>query len=63
MADLPPWPASGFGLARVKEEGAPIHPDDLDWEHPPGSGCVACQAKYDKQLQAWQAWEAQKAKA
>lgn len=45
---------TGFGLARIKREGAPIHPDDVDWEHPPGSGCLRCQAKYDRQLKAWQ---------
>ena len=42
---------TGFGLAKIKAEGAPQHPDDYDWEHPPGSGCEKCQRKYERALQ------------
>lgn len=47
----------GLGMARVKQEGAPLHPDDLIWEHPPGSGCQKCKDKYDRQLKAWKDWQ------
>jgi len=44
---------TGFGLGRIKIEGAPQHPDDYDWEHPPGSGCVQCQERYDRALKRY----------
>jgi hypothetical protein len=40
----------GFGLVSLKQEGAPQHPDEYDWEHPPGSGCEQCRGKYDRAL-------------
>ena len=47
----------GFGLAKIKTEGAPQHPDDYDWEHPPGSGCKTCQSKYDRALKRYLEYE------
>lgn len=35
----------GFGLAHLKGEGAPIHPDDM--------GCVLTDEQYNKQLEAY----------
>lgn len=49
----------GFGLVRVPEEGAPMHPDDLTWECDL-SNCKKCKAKYDRQLKAWEAHESRK---
>lgn len=43
----------GLGTVHLKQEGAPVHPDDVDWEHPNGSGCAKCQEKYDRQLKAY----------
>lgn len=44
---------SSFGFARLKKEGSPVHPEDMDWEHPPGSGCKKCEERYKKQLAAY----------
>lgn len=46
----------GFGLARLKVEGAPVHPDDMTWEHY-GEECAACARRYQKQLEACLKWE------
>jgi len=47
---------SVFGLARIKEEGAPIHPDDLEWECDIDV-CAACRRRYDEQLERWRQHE------
>lgn len=44
--------SSGFGLARVKAEGSPEHPDDWIWECDL-TVCDACKARYDRQLKAY----------
>jgi len=44
---------TGFGLAHIKQEGAPAHPDDYTWEHPPGSGCEKCQRNYERALKKY----------
>ena len=44
---------TGFGLVKLKVEGAPADPDDYDWEHPPGSGCKQCQDRYDRALKRY----------
>jgi hypothetical protein len=41
-----------FGLARIKEEGAPAHPEDV-YIH---CGCVKCEEKWQKQLEAYNKW-------
>lgn len=46
---------SDFGLARIKVEGAPRHPDEIDYEH--GEECPTCSAKYKRQLDAYLKWE------
>ena len=46
----------GFGLVRPKVEGAPTHPEDLDWEHYPDEGCAKCKAKWDAMLEAYNKW-------
>ena len=51
-----------FGHLRARAEGAPMHPDDLEWEHPSGSGCPECQAHYDRQLKAYEEWEKKNAR-
>jgi hypothetical protein len=38
-----------IGLAHVKEEGAPAHPEDV-YEH---CGCDRCEAKFKKQARAY----------
>lgn len=48
-----------FGLARIKEEGAPVHPDDLDWECDI-TKCDVCRQRYKQQLAAWEDWERKK---
>jgi hypothetical protein len=45
-----------LGLTRLRIEGAPLHPDDLDWEHYPGEGCFDCEAKWNRQLAAYNEW-------
>ncbi len=40
---------SGFGLAHVKKEGAPAHPEDV-YIH---CGCKKCEAKFKKQAKAY----------
>lgn len=47
--------ADGFGMARIKKEGSPVHPEDLDWEHYPDE-CAECAAKWEKQLAAYNAY-------
>lgn len=37
-----------FGLTRVKEEGAPCHPDDIAY----GCGCDKCHKNIRRQAQA-----------
>lgn len=39
----------GFGLARIREEGAPAHPEDI-YEH---CGCDECEHRWQKQLKAY----------
>ena len=39
----------GFGLARIKQEGAPAHPEDI-YIH---CGCAKCEARWQKQLKAY----------
>ena len=39
----------GFGLARIKQEGTPAHPDDV-FIH---CGCEKCEIKWQKQLKAY----------
>ena len=40
---------SDFGLARIKQEGAPAHPEDV-YEH---CGCQKCEDRWQKQLTAY----------
>jgi hypothetical protein len=47
---------SMFGLVRPKVEGAPMHPEDLLWEHDIRK-CKECKAKYNRQLAAYNEWE------
>ena len=42
----------GFGLARIKTEGSPVHPLDMDWECDV-STCKLCKKKWDIQLRAY----------
>ena len=42
----------GFGLARLKIEGSPMHPDDLDWECDI-EVCADCRRMYNKGLKAY----------
>jgi len=39
-----------FGLVFLKKEGAPLHPDEFVWEHPPNTGCEKCTRRYNKAL-------------
>jgi hypothetical protein len=39
----------GFGLAHMKYEGAPAHPEDV-YEH---CGCDKCEARFKKQAKAY----------
>ena len=39
----------GFGLAHVKEEGSPAHPDDV-YEH---CGCAKCDERFRRQARAY----------
>lgn len=39
----------GFGMARLKQEGASAHPEDI-YIH---CGCEQCQAAWDRQLKAY----------
>jgi len=48
---------STFGLAHLKEEGAPAHPEDI-YIH---CGCKKCEKNWQKQLKAYN--EHQKKKA
>lgn len=50
---------TSFGLSYLKKEEAPMNPDELTWEHPPGSGCEKCQRRYDKQLKAYKEYNNQ----
>ena len=38
-----------FGLAHLKKEGAPAHPEDV-YIH---CGCAKCEARWQKQLKAY----------
>ena len=40
---------SGFGLARIKAEGTPAHPEDI-YIH---CGCQKCEDRWQKQLKAY----------
>ena len=40
---------SGFGLAHIKKEGAPAHPEDV-YIH---CGCAKCEERWQKQLKAY----------
>lgn len=42
-------PAPSFGLARLKKEGAPAHPEDV-YIH---CGCAECEKRWQKQLKAY----------
>lgn len=42
----------GFGLARIKREGTPVHPDDLTWECNL-EVCSLCKERYNRQLKAY----------
>jgi hypothetical protein len=42
-----------FGLARLKIEGAPAHPEDV-YIH---CGCAKCEAQWQRQLEAYNAFE------
>ena len=45
---------SGFGLAPIKEEGAPMHPDDmLGWTFPDHWTEADYSKWYDRQLKAY----------
>lgn len=46
----------GFGLVRMKVEGAPVHPEDMDWEHYPGE-CDICTERWNRQLEAYNKWK------
>ena len=47
---MPQSPLSPLGLANLKSEGAPLHPDDLTW----GGECnTAYELWYTKQLNAY----------
>lgn len=41
-----------FGAARPHPEGAPLHPDEITFEHSIYS-CEQCKASYDRQLRAF----------
>lgn len=47
-------------MARVREEGAPLHPDDMEWEHYPGDGCEKCLQRWNAQLKAYTEYQAKK---
>lgn len=40
---------SGFGIAKIRGEGKPIHPDDLNYK----CWCEKCQTHYQNQLKAY----------
>ena len=40
---------SGFGLAHLRQEGAPAHPEDV-YIH---CGCDKCEARFKKQAKAY----------
>ena len=42
----------GFGMARVKQEGAPVHPADFLWE----CWCQGCEWRWERQLREWADW-------
>ena len=42
-------PMHGFGLAHIRGEGKPIHPDDINYT----CFCDKCQEHYYKQLEAY----------
>lgn len=44
---------SPFGLAGLKVEGAPMHPEELSWEHYPDEGCAICLQRWNNQLKAY----------
>lgn len=46
---------SGFGLAHIKKEGAPAHPEDI-YIH---CGCAKCEARWQKQLKAYNEYYAE----
>ena len=41
---------SGFGMARIKQEGAPAHPEDIYFH----CGCKKCELRWQKQLKAYE---------
>ena len=43
----------GFGLARIKQEGAPAHPEDV-YIH---CGCEKCEIHWNKQLKAYNSFQ------
>lgn len=46
----------GFGLARLKEEGAPAHPEDIYWH----CGCEKCELSWQRQLKAYNDYHSRK---
>lgn len=40
-----------FGMAHLRVEGKPLHPDEIEYEH--GEECKICWAKYQRQLKAY----------
>ena len=41
--------SSGFGLARIRGEGTPAHPEDVYYH----CGCVKCEKRWQEQLKAY----------
>jgi hypothetical protein len=52
-----------FGMARIREEGAPLHPEDMDWEHYPSDDCEKCTARWNAQLKAYNDYQGSKLSA
>lgn len=51
---FPPGTMTGFGMARVKQEGAPVHPAEYFWE----CFCHVCEWRWERQLREWADWNA-----
>lgn len=51
---------NGFGMAEIKEEGGPVNPDELTFEHDLDK-CEVCRSNYKAQLRAYQEYKQRKA--
>jgi hypothetical protein len=40
---------TGFGMAHIRREGAPVHPADFYWE----CECQGCLWRWERQLREW----------